>query len=721
MSLTDYSFPKFKLRNSLPWLSDVSLWSSPTSEPRADSRDAFLLAGDGFISARLGVRGRVSTLERIMAPYLSSYNFGENANFFLDMVRPSRDFYPPITFTPISSHVWRVRNTAIIITAERDAIFELVTVNAVHPALHSIIRYASLKNLTRKPIKDVGISFEAMPDIPFPIAGERSVHEALSSTTILETLDEQRTVIVEDYPRNIQEHERYRYLLRGIVAGERRGLLDLYRRTEELAAGAIFEAIHYLSPSLSESAEAAIEAGSNCERVLTLKGISTIFQEIAGHWQASKEDSATVGTSEPLFTELIENNLLLQKSVERATGGFVVIDDYTGSWLRDHNGPHRVMLNFGHHESVKKSMDRYYGLDRSHQALLSVYPSDYEPVAPLPDEPDWANVEHFVPGDVPNFRAMWYWWYFQHTGNLEIVRQRFEYMLGAFMRQRLHENNYLANYCFDETYGIGPVGPMRKGLSGDNSFIALRASQILAHFADLLNDSTATMLADYRDTIHGAIDSTFWLARKKYYAMRVTPGGKVDQTPLSIGLLRPLWSGALFGDDPRGAASALYAYENLYHKNGFIRLIPSHDQTVTMAIGYMMSALKKMGHPGIDRAVNDLPKWADASGTFGEYLDETPKGPRQCYEHLAHTNRLRVGETRLSISIARSGNHQRVIIKGIEGSTLESSIQLLTKMSSTVKLDGRSIDTNWSKNQFGMHRSQVNLKLEPGETHTIDF
>ncbi len=765
MKSEDYTFPKFDLADSLPWLKDVSLWSSPTSEARADSRDAFLLAGDGYISARLGVRERVSTLERIMAPHLSSYNFGENANFFLDTVRPSRDFYPPISFVPTSSHVWHVRNAAIIITAERDDSFELITVNAVHAELHSIIRYASLRNLTKRTISDVGISFEALPDIPFAIAGERSAHESLSSTTILETLDEQRTVMIGEYPRNIEEHERYRYLLRGIVDGKRRGLLDLYQRTETLGPGAQIESVHYLCPALTESRDAAIASGERTNKEIERRGIAHIFQEVYDYWQTSHSASAAIGTSEPVYSELIENNLLLQKSVERATGGFVVIDDYTGSWLRDHNGPHRVMLNFGHHDTVRKSMDRYYGLDRSRGALLSVYPSDYEPSDPLPDEPDWEKVEHFVAGDVPTFRAMWYWWYFQHTGDLAIVRERFEYMLGAFMRQRLHENNYLANYCFDETYGIGPVGPMRKGLSCDNSFIALRAGQILAHFADLLVDPRAAFLANYRDKIHQAVDKTFWLSRKKYYAMRVTPEGKIDHTPLSIGLLRPLWSGALAGDDPRGSASARYAFEHLYHKNGFIRLIPSHDQTVTMAIGYMLTALKKMGHPGIDRAVKDMLKWADASGTFGEYLDEKTSGPHQCYEHLAHRSRmwesglntdallqtlfgfepdaysnstkfapylpaswkeahangLRVGQTKVSITIERAIKSRQVIIGAMEGVAISSTIQLLSRSATKAKLDGTPIDLAWTKNAFGMHRATVTVTLEPGVQHLIDY
>jgi hypothetical protein len=764
MPSKQYPFPRIPLAKELPWLKNVSVWSAPPAKRRADVRDAFLVGGDGLISARLGMQERVSTMDRILAPYLSSYNFGENNNFFLDTVQPSRDFYPPFTFTPTAQHIWRVRSSAIIITAERDAQFELLTVNAVHPTLHAVLRYAVLTNLSKVTARDIGISFAASPDVPFPVAGYRGKLEPLSEN-ILETLEELGTEIRDGAPRPTTGFERNRFLIRGAIGAKRRGYADLFVHFEKLKPKESVSAIHYLVPGLSGSCESAIESANRVEQAIAERGIATLLQEVYDFWGDEKRSKSEITTSEPEFTELLENNAVLQKSVEQATGGYVVIDDYTGTWLRDLNGSHRLLLDLGKQEDVRRSMDRYYGLDRSNGTLISCYPSDFEPADPLPPEPNWGDVEQFVTGDVPNFRTLWYAWYFAHTGDLEYIRQRFDYILGAFMRQRLHEHGYLADYCYDETYGIGPVGQMRKGRSCDNSFIALRAAQHLANLATLLGRDDAEYLSDYAAQIHAAIEKTFWLQRKGYYAMRVTPEGKLDETPLSVGLLRPLWTGAFDGDDDHAIRSALYTYRKLYQPNGFLKLIPSHDQTVTMAIGYLLTALKKIGHPDLDRVMGDMLKWADPSGTFGEYLQDSKAGPVQCFEHLAHrsriwesglnadalfytltgfepnavekkvtlapylpkgwkhfqASRLRVGNGDLSLSAERGKRGVRYTIEGISGGTLNIALQLRSGKAISAKVDGKERELDWKKNRFDIYQAVVDLTLQPGEKIRIEL
>jgi hypothetical protein len=753
----DYPFPEFDLLDSLPWLRDVSLWSAPPKERRADIRDSFLLGGGGHLSARLGTRDRVSTMERIMAPYLSSYNFGENANFRMSVVTPSRDFYPPFTFTPTSQHVWRVNGTAIVITAERDDQYELVTVNAVHPQRHVYLRYASLRNISKETIRDIGISFDAPPDIPYPVAGHRSWIAPLDRQHLSERIQEMQPM-ERDFSQHYSEHQqRLRFLVRGLIDGKNRGYQDLFIHRDQLAPGEALTALHYLTPALSESEQDAIYSARATESLLRFEGIAPLLVEIRKCWQSNLASATQFSSSEPLYDQLIESNLIMQQSVERATGGYVVIDDYTGSWLRDHNGSHVQLLNMGLHEHVLQSMDRYYALDCSSGSLYSFYASDLEPKRQVPPEPDWTQVEGFVTGDVPNFRTQWYWWYFKHTGDLEIVRERYHYMLGAFMRQKLHENGYLASYCFDETYGIGPVGPMRTGLSADNSFNALAAAKRLAHFAKLLGRDDADYLADYAAKIEQAINQAFWLKKEGHYAMRLKPDGKIDKTPFSIGLLCPTWIDALDENDPKVISSVEIVLDKLYSKNGFIRLIPKHDQTATMAIGYLIYALKKIRHQELDRAIKDLLKWADPSGTFGEYLDEEKDGPKQCYEHMAHRNRMwesgintdslfyaltgfdpyifenriklepylpkgwkhhkienhRVGENRLSMTSSRSGKKQQFELSGTFKLPLHIDFTITSDAKKpAVIVNSELIAAEWETNSFGVKHCTLALELD---------
>ncbi len=692
-----------------------------------------------------------------MAPHLSSYNFGENANFRMSVVTPSRDFYPPFTFTPTSQHVWRVNGTAIVITAEHDGQYELVTVNCVHPQRNVYLRYASLRNVSKETIEDIGISFDAPPDIPYPVAGHRSWIAPLDNHTLSERIQEMQPM-ERDFSQHYSEHQqRLRFMVRGLIGGKNRGYQDLFIHRDELQPAEAMTAIHYLTPALSESEEDAVFSARGIESLLRSRGIAQLLDETRKSWQDKLAFSTQFSSSEPIYDQLIESNLVMQHTVERATGGYVVIDDYTGSWLRDHNGSHVQMLDMGLHESVLQSMDRYYALDCSSGSLYSFYASDLEPKRPVPFEPDWTQVEGFVTGDVPNFRTQWYWWYFKHAGDLEIVRERFNYMLGAFMRQKLHENGYLASYCFDETYGIGPVGAMRIGLSADNSFNALAAAKRLAHFAKLLGRDDADYLADYAQKIEQAIDKTFWLPKEGHYAMRQKPDGSIDNTAFSIGLLCPTWVDALDPSDEKVLKSVTAVLEKLYSKNGFIRLIPEHDQTVTMAIGYLIYALKKIRHPELDHAIKDLLKWADPSGTFGEYLDEEKAGPVQCYEHMAHRNRMwesgintaslfyaltgfdpyiyenrialepflpkgwthhtiahhRVGESRLSMSSERAGSKHRFALSGDFKYPLHIDFTVTSERKKpTVRVNDQLISGEWLTNSFGLKHSTLSLELD---------
>jgi hypothetical protein len=757
--------PSIALFAQVPWLLDVSVWSAPPNIRLADVRDSFLLGGGGKLSARLGVGDRVSTMERIMAPYLSSYNFAENANFRKDVIKPSRDFFPPIAWAPTEQRVWRVRRTGIVITAERDDTLEFVTVNVVDPIRHVYIRHLTLRNLSSAAIHDIGIGMEAVPDIPFAIAGHRSRIEPLNDEQLIENIEELEPADRDYSPNYSNQLQRHRFLVRGTIGASTRGIQDLYVRTEVLDPGEELTAVHYLVPSLTDTAEDASERAVALAQSLSNEGINLLLEQVAEWWKTEFARHAYVGGSDARYIQLLENNLILQKQVERDTGGFVVIDDYTGNWLRDHNGSHRYLLALGDHEAVRKSMDRYYALDVSGSSLYSVYASDAEPKQPLPEEPDWSTVEGFITGDVPNFRTMWYWWYFQHTGDLEYIRERFDYILGAFHRQDLASNGYLAEYCFDETYGIGPVGPMRTGLSADNSFNALAAAERLAEFAKLLDRPEVAELETISQRIRSAIEETFWIDDGGYYAMRVTPEGALDPTPLSIGLLRPLWTGA--GVDPdRAIASALYAYTHLYGENGFLRLIPSHDQTVTMAIGYLLSAMKKMLHPGIDRVFSDVLKWCDPSGTFGEYLDEREDGPWQCYEHFAHRNRMwesglnaeavlytltgfipnayarslelspylpagwkhfacrnfRVGASRVSLEHRVNDGRTQMNITLHGNEPLSLALTLTGEHEGTiVRVGDHAVEAEWQRSRFGILHAKLALTLEPATPLHILF
>jgi hypothetical protein len=246
--------------------------------------------------------------------------------------------------------------------------------------------------------------------------------------------------------------------------------------------------------------------------------------------------------------------------------------------------------------------------------------------------------------------------------------------------------------------------------------------------------------------------------------MRQKPDGSIDKTPFSIGLLCPTWVDALDANDEKVVRSVVTVIDKLYAKNGFIRLIPAHDQTVTMAIGYLIYALKKIRHPELDRAINDLLKWADPSGTFGEYLDEEKAGPVQCYEHMAHRNRMwesgintdslfyaltgfdpyiyenriklepylpkgwthhkithhRVGENRLSMISKRDGTKQSFELSGDFKYPLRIDFTVTSsRKKAAVNVNGDLDKGEWVANSFGVNHRTLPLELDHASPITI--
>jgi hypothetical protein len=287
--------------------------------------------------------------------------------------------------------------------------------------------------------------------------------------------------------------------------------------------------------------------------------------------------------------------------------------------------------------------------------------------------------------------------------------------------------------------------------------------------ARLLGRDDADWLERYAEKIQQAIDDAFWLEEEGYYAMRLKPDGSVDKTPFSFGLLRPLWVVKIKPNDDndrmydRAVRSALEAYTKLYHSNGFLRLIPTHDQTVTMGIGYLLNAMKKIGHPEIDRVLHDVLKWADPSGTFGEYLDEREDGPWQCYEHMAHRNRmwesginadavfqtlagfqpsayesrvsfapylpknwkyfdarrLRVGAAYLDLLHHREGGQSTITVEHHGGTALTVDVHLRAERKATVTLNGVQAATTWRANRFGIYTTTLPCELTESQSMEV--
>ena len=335
----------------------------------------------------------------------------------------------------------------------------------------------------------------------------------------------------------------------------------------------------------------------------------------------------------------------------------MVGDDYTQCFVRDCNGSHLWMLDTGHRDEVRRSLEFFFRMDAHAANFSNSYRLDSGESLAQPQPPYWFEREtgsgepdevagqrgerdtdkqedqrwtHITPGDVPNFRVLWYWWYHLRTGDLDLIAERWSYLRALIRLQKFERYGYLAGYSRDETYGIGPVDKLRRGSSADNSFIALAAVRALASMAERLgkNDESCE-LAELADNIGTSIEEKLWAQSDGLYGMRITPEGELDPRACSPGLLRPLWVGALGSDSDRAATSAEYVLARMMLSPGFIRIIPGTLYTTTGHLpAYLLVNMCKLDHPRAEQTFRELMSYVCPSGLCGEYYDQDSPVPR---------------------------------------------------------------------------------------------
>jgi hypothetical protein len=556
----------------------------------------------------------------------------------MDAVSPTRDFWPPLEFVPKQQWLWRVLGTPILLTKEVDDTVALYTINFVHPLHPVLFRLFILKNISATKLKDIGIGVDAPADVPWPGPGHRSLIQPYEKDALLEVVSEPETRDPFLNQPDESQIKRHRYLIRKLAGGRTRGFQNLARTADELKPGEELVAVHYLAVSTNDQEDGVVEAARLVDETLEASGFGGLLQQTKDWWDAWNIDQLKVVTGDRRVDDALDAIAILEKVCEGKQGCFSVIEDYTFPFIRDLNGPHKFLLTQGKFEEVERSMDYIYAMDVISRRLQGAYPFDIRIPDVLPAEPDWTKVEPVMLGDVPSFRVLWYDWYVRCTGDLDYVSRRFNYLKGLILRQRLEETGYLAGYSYDETYGIGPIQEMRRGQAADNSFIFVAACERLARLARLLGKlKDSEELQTLAQKVRFAIESKLWLEDHGHYAMRIDEHGRLDPTPISPALLRPIWIGYAMGDDDHAIRSVEYVLKKMLRDPGFIKLLPGEFQsTVGHIMAYLLYCLCEMNHPKADWAFGELLRYVDAGGTFSEYYDYSPQGPVTLGKHGGH-------------------------------------------------------------------------------------
>ncbi|HVZ81405.1 MAG TPA: hypothetical protein VHE12_11520 [bacterium] len=349
-------------------------------------------------------------------------------------------------------------------------------------------------------------------------------------------------------------------------------------------------------------------------------------------------DQGTTFSGDAKIADLFEIESMIFKSQQSYSGGFSPLIGYSYTWIRDNNGPIRWFLKTGHPKEAKGAMDFFYGVGSTMGSLPNSirvdYPLDYR-------KKDLSNI-HVEHAETPNWIVLQHWWYYLATGDLELIRARWNYLVRCIKGQVNEDDQYffhrdetylwcLESRCFDEVpfpnYYLSTYA-----FSTDSSFDLVSAADHLAYLGKYLEmDREVEDLKKLSQAVRDKAESTYWDEKHGYWAPAQSLLGPLYNAPFANILVNPLWCGYARGElDPLGptplstgrAVSALWnAYPWLGRPDGFWKTTPTVDFFVGMNPGQLLYDFCEAHLAWAGKAYQAVLKAATPSGEFAEMYD----------------------------------------------------------------------------------------------------
>ncbi len=213
--------------------------------------------------------------------------------------------------------------------------------------------------------------------------------------------------------------------------------------------------LHYSVPPLQPGEETwvaffLLSADSSAENAsetadLRKKGAVSLLDETRDYYTGWFEKGTTF-SGDPQIADLFEIESLIFKCQQSHSGGFSPLIGYSYTWIRDNNGPIRWFLKTGHPQEARRAMDFFYGVGSTMGSLPNSIRVDYPLNYHLKDLSN-IHVEH---AETPNWIVLQHWWYYLTTGDIELVRARWNYLNRCIIGQVNVDNQYF--FHRDETY-----------------------------------------------------------------------------------------------------------------------------------------------------------------------------------------------------------------------------------------------------------------------------
>ncbi len=590
------------------WLKDTSLYFDhigPTDTMGRGKQGDFGF-GNGRVFALMGLNDPLNTLTEFTGPFYqaASGKFGDCPSMFWVGEKKKR-------FN--EQWIWRVRGAAIMVTKEitQDRTLALYTVTFTPPGIDAICRMLIAVNLGDESIENVAIHTKPWYD------------------------SQERVAIVEQHITQVRDDEKTLYIggfendSGVLIHPSGKGLAATW---EKIEAGEQKTALIYFAFT-STGGETTV---SDIRTQIENAGFDGLLEQTRQWWGEYLGGGAALRTPDPKVNDLYEGMQITIASSTDERGGVSEMSRYTSAWLRDTFGATLFYLSIGRVEDAFNMMDYIYRVSIDHQAIRNSMPLDIDigdTTDPQNPREFWEGV-NFMPGrdkaESPSYIPLGYAHYYKITGDLDTIRERYEFLRATLtLQERTPEN--LLPFSGDETFRYPLMfvipsiqEPGVNWYSANSSFLFVAAAERMAQLADdLADDAEVETWTHLADEVRQATEQYYW--QGDHYAV-IVDKQTLEPWPLSFEDVstKPIFTGYLDPDTEQARSHVDHFVSYLMRDDGTLlspKAIFGYGPTILydgMVPGLFLDNAARVDHPTGELAFNALDLTASLSGNYSE-------------------------------------------------------------------------------------------------------
>lgn len=594
--------PEADFFDQRPWLGNLSSWTSPgcgAGQPNDAAHMGDLAVGNGHTFALTGYACPLNTLHTMIGP-----NYQKDEAFFDDVWSELQVNGLPVQVR--AGHLFRVRRTNILLTAERGDELDLYTVSfsplapgVADPVERSIVRAFVVRNRGSQSSGPVSLVTQA---------GKGQVNS-------------RRRKLICLTPAQVADSTRIE--LGSLAPGQEHLVVLAYLLT--------------IDGQGEEATEAALRG----------RGVDRLLEDTRDAWSGWLDQAARLRSPDPKVDDLYEGLLVTVRSEQDHRGGVSPMSEYSRIWTRDCAGPVRLFARAGLHADAWAILEYYHAAVVASGDIANSYALDHD-LANLPPEPDWATRgprQGKAAAEAPSYIPIMARWVSQASGDHSYAAERFAFLQYALAGQ-IFDQDGLQTFSGDETFRAAMSIANGRHLehdypgcclSANSAFLFVVAAESLAAEAEFLGlESEATTWRDRAAFSRASAERTFWHSDGYYQSFVDRTQPHVAQLPYEDVSAKVLWAGFLAPGDERALTNVASVVERLgrddglwvsaVHESyaGLLGALLGRDVAdgvyTGMNPGYGLDNLARVDHPSAERAFNALALAASSSGNFGEYL-----------------------------------------------------------------------------------------------------